>query len=373
LTLFIQDQDIQKFLSMEACIDMMEEAFRDYGTGVAVNLPRVRMEAPVSTPDMRYYVNTHIGAMPKYETACIRIANQVRPVRKPGADRVRPVIEGKEGETAAGYAQHDWGFVLLFSMQTGQPLALINGFTLSGIRVAATTALAAKYLSRENSHILGILGTGKMAQQHAEALCLVRPVTEIRVYSPSEPHRRLFCTKMRERLKIDVREMGNAQSVVESADMVCCTTNSLKPVVFGEWLSAGQFVSTIVNSDILGLKTEADQNTFTKSDLIVINDKTSVMANRQMELLGLIEKNLFGWEKVRELGKILAGEHPGRTEDQEIIYFKNNSGMAIQFAAAGTAVYHEALKYKDTIREVPTEWFGTDLSQWYREGFRPSN
>ena len=372
MTLFIQDQEVQHLLSMEDCIAAMEIAFREYAAGSSINLPRIRLETPISKPGMCYYVNTHIGAVSKFETACIRIANQIRPVRTASADRVRPIkINGEEHPSE--YSQRDWGIVLLFSMKTGEPLAIIQGFTLSGIRVAATTALAAKYLAREDSETLGILGTGKMARRHVEALSGVCPIKTVKVYSPSEAHLKEFCREIKQSLELDVHPETEPKSVVKGADIVCCATNSLKPVVLGEWLSPGQLVTTIVNSDILGKKTEVDEVAFIKSDVIVINDKTSAIANKQTELLEPIEKKLFGWEKIRELGKILIGDSYGRTRPEEIIYFKNNTGMAIQFAAAGHTIYQAAMKQKGFCKEFPTKMFGTDLTEWYQKGFRPSN
>ncbi len=372
MTLFIQDQDVQNLLSMEDCIAAMEDAFKEYAAGRAINLPRIRLETPISKPGTCYYVNTHIGAVSKFETACIRIANQIRPIRAIGADRVRPIMINGDDKPSE-YSQRDWGLILLFSMQTGEPLAIIQGFTLSGIRVAATTALAAKYLARENSETLGILGTGKMARKHVEAVSGVRPIKKVKVYSPSEAHLKEFCHEMRLSLELDVQPEKEPKSVVKGADIICCATNSLNPVVLGEWLSPGQLVTTIVNSDILGKKTEVDESAFIKSDVIIINDKTSVLANNQIELLEPIEKKLFGWEKIQELGKVVIGESSGRTRPDEIIYFKNNTGMAIQFAAAGHTIYQAAIKQKGFCKEFPTEMFGTDLTEWYQKGFRPSN
>jgi hypothetical protein len=74
------------------------------------------------------------------------------------------------------------------------------------------------------------------------------------------------------------------------------------------------------------------------ADLIVLNSKQTAIANRQVELLDLIEQRKFSWDKVCELGDALAGKRPGRSNDQEIIYYKSNTGVGIQFAAAGAVI-----------------------------------
>ncbi|MBI4489731.1 MAG: hypothetical protein HY694_11650 [Deltaproteobacteria bacterium] len=99
--------------------------------------------------------------------------------------------------------------------------------------------------------------------------------------------------------------------------------------------------------------------------------KETAIQNQQRELLDLIEEGKFGWEKVCELGQVLIGKHPGRTSDQQIIYYKSNTGVGIQFAAAGALIY-EACKRQGLGKEIPTEWFGADLSGWMDKGYFPS-
>ncbi len=362
MTLLIQDQDVQKLLPMRECIHAMEETFKQFGSGIAVNRPRLRFDCSSPVPGMRYWQQVHIGAVPKYGTACIRVDALVR-----SAEAHSPAHRSDYAQST----RRSYGFVLLYSLETAELLAIIHDFTLSGIRVAATTALGARYLARGNSEVLGILGTGKMARQHAEAISEVLPIKKIKVYSPSEQHRDEFIKEIGVRLNLNVTPENEARAVVEGSDLVCCATNSRRPVFSGEWLTCGQFVSTIVNTDVLGLKTEADETVFTKSDIIVINDKESVFSNNQNELLQPIEKGMFGWDKVHELGEILNGQFQGRRNGREIIYFKNNTGLAIQFAAASALVYREAQRQKIGI-ELPTDWFGTDLASWYERGYFPS-
>ncbi|MGE5302136.1 MAG: hypothetical protein ACM3TN_02335, partial [Alphaproteobacteria bacterium] len=118
-------------------------------------------------------------------------------------------------------------------------------------------------------------------------------------------------------------------------------------------------------------RTEADAATMIRSDFIVLNNKETAITNQQRELLDLIEQKKFAWEKVCELGQVLTGAHPGRTNDRQLIYYKSNTGVGIQFAAAGALIYEECRK-KGLGRELPSEWFGADLSPWMDQGFMPS-
>jgi len=129
-------------------------------------------------------------------------------------------------------------------------------------------------------------------------------------------------------------------------------------------------VTTIANSDGVHRRTEADATTMIRSDLIVLNNKETAIQNQQRELLDLIDEGKLHWKKVCELGEILIGKNPGRTSDQDVIYYKSNTGVGIQFAAAGALIY-QACKKAGLGRELPTEWFGTDLRDWIDKAFTP--
>ena len=77
-----------------------------------------------------------------------------------------------------------------------------------------------------------------------------------------------------------------------------------------------------------------------------INNKETAITNQQRELLDLIDQGKLGWDKVCELGQVLIGAHPGRKSEQQIIYYKSNTGVGIQFAAAGALIYGECKKMK---------------------------
>ena len=102
----------------------------------------------------------------------------------------------------------------------------------------------------------------------------------------------------------------------------------------------------------------------------------SVIESEQTELLDPIKDGIIRRQQVYELGELILGkvrfrQPPGGGPRQGIIYYKNNSGLAIQFAAAGGMVYRKALA-EGSKRTIPTDWLGSDLSVYYQAGFRPS-
>src|SRR6202008_936465 len=120
-------------------------------------------------------------------------------------------------------------------------------------------------------------------------------------------------------------------------------TNAGRPLFDGHLLRPGQTLGTIVNSDQMHTRSEGDDTTFLRSDQIVINSRATALNNNQRELLDLIDDGRIGWDKVSELGDVLAGKRPARTSRDQLLYFKPNTGVGIQFAAAGAIVY-EACK-----------------------------
>lgn len=364
MTLVLTDDDVAQLLPMADCIEAMETAFRDHAAGGGINIPRIRYRSETSDPEVMYGSNIHIGTTPSYDAAAIRIGGSARG-REPGA----------QGARTAKHENRNWGFICLIDMRTGEPLAFIQEFLLSGIRVGATSGVAAKYLAPPNAQTVCMFGSGKLARTDLEALALVRPVRKVKVFSPTKEHREEFAREMQQLLEIEVTAVDDPREAMRDTEIVCCATNagyvSGKPVFDGEWLVPGQFVISLQNSDANFKKSEVDNTTFVRSSLICINDKESVYSNGQRELLDPIDEGLISWDKICTLGEVVAGTNKVHAGPDDIVYYKNSTGMGIQMSAAGAMIHRKAVE-AGIGYEVPTELFGSDLSGWYERGFYPS-
>jgi len=109
---------------------------------------------------------------------------------------------------------------------------------------------------------------------------------------------------------------------------------------------------------VLKTRREVDETTFARASDIIINDWESVAANRQLELLEPIEKGIVQRENVHELGDVVAGKVKLRRHSDAVVYYKNNTGLAMQFAACG-AIIHRKLLAEGTNRTIPLEWFAS--------------
>jgi alanine dehydrogenase len=365
MTIIITDEDVKRLLPMRDCIEAMRVAFGDLAAGAAVNRPRVRYLAGHPDPERKYLANVHVGAVPSIGMACVRAGSQV--IRPPSAANDRRLYENPQA--------FNWGIVILYSIETAEPLALMHEFQLSGMRVGATTALAIDQIARADAATLGLFGTGKQARCALEAIQLVRPVRRVNVYSPSAAHRAAFAHDMSSD-GIDVVAVDDPVNVVADADIVCCATTAMKPVFDGNSLEEGQVIVSIANSDVTNKRSEVDRRTYERATTVIVNDWESVIENDQTELLDPIRDGIIGRDHVHELGNLVLGkvrvsQPPRHGSGTGVIYYKNNSGLAIQFAAAGAIIYRKALA-EGSNKTIPTELLGSDLSAYYQAGFRPS-
>jgi alanine dehydrogenase len=367
MPIIITDDDVKRLLPMKDCIEAMRVAFRDLSTGSAVNRPRMRYVAEHPDSDRKYFANIHVGAVPSYGVACVRAGSHI--IKPPSETVTRRMYENPQAFNS--------GIVLLYSVETAQLIALLHEFHISGMRVAATSALAVDCIARPDAATLGLFGTGKQAHTAVEAISLVRPFKQVNVYSPSVEHRQAFAREMT-RPGLDVVAVDDPRTVITGADVICCATSSLKPVFDGEWLEDGQFVITIANSDITNRnkRSEVDVRTYERARSIIVTDWESVIGSDQREILDPLAEGVIRQDQVHELKDIVAGkvqikqQQPG-TKSDGIIYYKNNAGIAIQFAAAGGLIYRRAI-IDGNNKTIPSEWLGTDLSAFYEAGFRPS-
>jgi len=180
----------------------------------------------------------------------------------------------------------------------------------------------------------------------------------VNVYSPNRKHLDDFLARTA-RDGVEVIAVKQPQDVVRSADIVCCATNTTTPILFGDWLENGQMIISIVNSDETGTRREVDNSTLIRSSDIIVTDWDSLYVNKQIELLEPIEQGLVGKDCIHLLGDVLGGGTGSKSGQDGIVYYKNNTGLAMQFAAAGAIIYPKLLA-EGTNRTIPWEWFASE-------------
>jgi alanine dehydrogenase len=362
----IDDETVQAVLPLTACIDAMEDAYKGLARadGSVVNHPRQRYKIAQPSNDRgSYMANIIPGAIASMGVAALRYDSTIV--------EQQPQPDGAIRQVHLYPHRRSWGFVLLFSIETGEPLACIQDFSLSALRVGATTGVAVRALARKNATSVALFGSGNEATLNLQGICAVRDIRSVKVYSPNREHREAFARSMTDELGIEVLPSNSPADALHCADIIMCATNSNQPVFDGSTLRPGQLVCSIANSDQTHRRDEVDSATFISSNRVVVSDVQTIFNNNQRELLDLLEDGRVDKGNVVELGDILIGKSPGRTGDRDLLYYKANTGMGVQFAAVGALVYQECEK-RQLGHVVPTEWFGSDVGGWLDRGFLPS-
>jgi len=355
--LILSNEDIEKILPVGACLNVLEEAYRDLGNGMAATVPRYDVFTPTK-PTEFYEYKTMSGVLPNRHIAALRLnSSVVKWYEKAGGVR-------KDKLPVAG-GDKFVGLVMLFSTETGEPLAIFPDGYVQKLRVAGASAIAARFLARRNSTTMALLGAGWQASAHLVTMAMVRDLKRVNVFSPTPESRRRFVEEWRGKVTADLVESSTAAEAIKDSDMVVCTTNSISAVFPGEWLEPGMHVSCVKPCEL-------DPLTYKRSDPLIIHWRE---AKPYQIAIGVERQSIpdvaEGWQHplTREdaaiwdfptLSQLVNGQHPGRTKEDAISCFCNNVGLGLQFAAVGSEVLARAREAR-VGREIPTDWFLEDV------------
>jgi len=191
--LIINNELVSQLLTMDDCIRVQEEAFRKIPTGGAIHRPRIDMYVPAERPDGYFRWGTMEGANDGF--FAIRMKSDI--ITWP-RDENGNWTEEKYCREPGTYC----GLILLVSTRNAEPLAFINDGILQHFRVGGGAGIGVKYLSREDTHVVGMLGSGGMARSHVETLIQIRNIKRIQVYSPTKANREKYAAEMTEKERI---------------------------------------------------------------------------------------------------------------------------------------------------------------------------
>jgi alanine dehydrogenase len=338
VTLLLKNEEIVPLLTMKDAIEILEDAYKGYIQGKILNVPYSRFAVPTGKEHHLYNMFELRAAVPELGVSGIRLVSGVtdyssgtqRQVSMPEAMRVDQIH--------------------LFNIQTAEPLAILAGEHIQLLRVGANSALGVKYLAREGSETLGIIGSGRQTETQLEAIALVRPLKRVLVYSRSAENRERFAEQARSRYNFPVEAVDSTEELIEQSDIITAATSATLPTFDGALVRPGTHVNTLNAWQIDGtLVRRSSLFTTTKSHVYEYLFRGE---KRDYKSASPFWKE---WDKVQELEQVMIGETLGRRSGTEITLFYGD-GAGLQFVTLGHHVFTKA-RERGIGRELPTDWF----------------
>lgn len=306
MTIFISEREVEQLLVMSDALGVVEHALADFGRGGAQNRPRQR----------------------------VRAANGVLHVM-PGGWLTRGYMGYK---AYTGFPRGTRFYFHLFDSNTGEYLAIIAADKLGQTRTGAASGVATKFLARADAKTVALIGAGWQAESQLDAVCAVRSIEYVRVFSREASRRSEFAEKMQTRLQVQIEAVDSAEAAVRDADVVVTITSAAAPVVKGEWLKRGAHVNAAGSN--WAHRREVDSETLKRASAIFV-DSVEDAHFESGDLSIPVFENIIGWQQVQEISALLAGRAIGRTRADDITFFKSN-GIALEDVAVGSLVYERA-------------------------------
>ena len=306
MALFLRDDEVNACVSMDDMLEAIETMQQRFGQGEAFNLARRKIIAPGGLLAV-------MGGGLLYDGVL--------------GVKTYTVVKGK-------YSFH----VSLYDADTGGLLCYTQANRLGQLRTGATTGVAVKYLTKEDSATVGLIGTGNQALTQLEAIQKRREIKHVKAFSRTPERREAFARAAADALGIEVNAVDSAEAAVRDTDLVVCIAATMEPVVHGEWLSGG--ATLIAAGPTTWRAREVDDAALTRADRLII-DSIEQAPGEAGDLASAVDRGLLQWSQLEELRHVVAGKASGRSNLDEIIYAKLQ-GTGVADIAAAKLAYDKA-------------------------------
>lgn len=306
--LFLSEDDVRRVLTMDVALTAVESAFRKLALDEAENVPRHRCQTDHAMLHVLPAAAKTLGAL---------------------------------GLKAYTTTKHGAKFhVTLFDPKQGGMTAILEADFLGQMRTGAASGVATKYLARPDAETVGIFGTGKQARTQLLAMCAVRKVTRVHVYSRDAARRTAFAAEMAALTGTDVVAVDTPQEAARNIDIVCTATTSREPVLLGDWIMMGTHVN-LTGSNFLA-KAEADVDVFRRANRVTVDSKDQARLEAG-DFVAALREGVLNWSDVPDFGQVMIGRYSGRNHASDVTVFKS-LGLGIQDVATGVRVVELARK-----------------------------
>lgn len=206
------------------------------------------------------------------------------------------------------------GVTALFAYPTLQMVAMLEDGHVDVVRTGAPTGVAVRHLSDPEANQVAIIGSGELAPGQLAAVCAVRPVKRVRVFSRTPEHRERFASEMSALLQVEVVACSSARQALAGAQIVVTVTNAFQPVIERGWLASGATLVSVAPGEI-DAATVLEARLFTSSVDRALNDPS------RQPFATLVAERRIGPGDMTELSAVVAGRSPGRTSRDELVAY----------------------------------------------------
>lgn len=294
MALFLSENDVESLLTMSLALEAVEEAHRALSSYQGSDVPRQRTRLPQTTLHLLQ------GALPQLDAIGYKAYTSNR-------SGVRFLVH-------------------LYRASTGVLRAVIEADRLGMMRTGAASGVATRWLARPDARVAGMFGAGWQAEGHLEALVAVRPLQRVKVHARHGDRLAAFCSRMSERLHVEVVPTASPEDVVRGSDIVSTVTTSATPLFKAEWLSPGTHINAAGSNSLI--RRELGEDVLKRCSPIVV-DSIETALREAGDLLPVLEKGRLQARDLVELGDVICGRQAGRSTSDEITLFESQ-GMAIQ-------------------------------------------
>ncbi|MBM3358342.1 MAG: ornithine cyclodeaminase family protein [Betaproteobacteria bacterium] len=315
--IFLTENDVKRAIegpdAAGEAVAVIEQVLKQQSDGSTFHLKRYTMTHPRHPGHLWHNIRILPGMVPDLGAAAVRVYSGYR-----GTNRSEVIC--------------------LFDWSDMGMTAIISDYHLHAIRTASPYGVAAKYLSKADSRTLGIIGTGRYARGMARAVCAVRPIRKIKVYSRDPNNVRRFVETMGKALGIEVEPAGSGRDAVRNADIMITATSGNTIVFEGSWLEPGALYMSLAPG-------ECDEDTVLRSRVFLSGSDQVLGDNPPRKPFDtLLSSGKFKPEDVvAEFCDVVSGKKTGRRSDEEITFYES-PGMGILDAGIGHWVYKRAVE-----------------------------
>ena len=302
MTIYLTEDDVRDVIDMEMSIAVIEKAFQALADGQAENVPRRRAKAP--------------GIMLHTMSAAAEYLG---------------LVGWKAYTTTREGAKFHVG---LYRADTGELIALIEANYLGQLRTGAASGVATEFMARPDSRIVGLLGSGLQARTQLKAVCTVRQIERVDVYSRNAERCEQFAEEMTEYCRTEVVPVHGPDQAAAEKDILICATNSKVPLFDGRVLELGTHLN-VMGSNHLG-KAEIDVATVQLADHIVC-DSVEACKIEAGDFVEALDQGVTDWRRMHDLADVVAGRQTGRATPDDVTLFKS-VGLAVEDVALAATI-----------------------------------